>query len=362
MRTCSIARRMSWAAKRQTTRKEDMAYCLLGIFDINLPLIYGEGHRAFQRLQEEIIKTSDDPSIFCWKTKSSTFATWRGCFANSPAEFVDSGGIDLCDSEFATTNKYNDLGTPNEFRFGMTAWSMTNRGLSVTMPIVPFEDLNMHKGSFTNPAQQEWKSDFALLLYCRDTKRHNKIIAIRIMLVGDNKYVRVEPSRFEYLPEIGKTRKMPLLGTYRNVRMATVVLLRNPQNMSWNSICTGNRLAGISIQSTGRGEVIGTQPPKQWDTSTLEFRFDEGELRHGAAQRCRVLIRYQGHRVDVGLQYRPHVKLHHRLSQSVNIVHGDWNNGVAFDVRKATPKLEIHWKIALVEGEAFILIWLEKQK
>ena len=39
----SIAQRMSWAAHRKASRIEDGAYCLLGIFDINIPLIYGEG-------------------------------------------------------------------------------------------------------------------------------------------------------------------------------------------------------------------------------------------------------------------------------------------------------------------------------
>jgi hypothetical protein len=41
----------------------------MGIFGINMPLIYGEGKRAFVRLQEEIIKVSDDHSIFAWKSK-----------------------------------------------------------------------------------------------------------------------------------------------------------------------------------------------------------------------------------------------------------------------------------------------------
>jgi hypothetical protein len=58
---------MSWASKRVTTRPEDVAYCLLGIFGINMPLLYGEGDKAFLRLQEEIIKTSDDHSIFAWE-------------------------------------------------------------------------------------------------------------------------------------------------------------------------------------------------------------------------------------------------------------------------------------------------------
>jgi len=46
-----VARKMSWAAKRETTRIEDMAYCLLGLFNVNMPLLYGEESRAFRRLQ-----------------------------------------------------------------------------------------------------------------------------------------------------------------------------------------------------------------------------------------------------------------------------------------------------------------------
>ena len=50
----SINERMQWATKRTTTRKEDEAYSLLGIFDINMPLIYGERERALVRLREQI--------------------------------------------------------------------------------------------------------------------------------------------------------------------------------------------------------------------------------------------------------------------------------------------------------------------
>ncbi|KAI1095526.1 heterokaryon incompatibility protein-domain-containing protein [Rostrohypoxylon terebratum] len=69
----SAAKKMSWASNRNTSRVEDIAYCLLGIFDINMPLIYGEGKNAFRRLQEEIIKIKfDDHSIFAWGTIVST--------------------------------------------------------------------------------------------------------------------------------------------------------------------------------------------------------------------------------------------------------------------------------------------------
>ncbi|KAI0695659.1 heterokaryon incompatibility protein-domain-containing protein [Cerioporus squamosus] len=62
----SVARRMSWAANRQTTRQEDRAYSLLGIFDVTIATVYGEGNNAFIRLQEEIMKRIPDQSIFAW--------------------------------------------------------------------------------------------------------------------------------------------------------------------------------------------------------------------------------------------------------------------------------------------------------
>ncbi|PIL27502.1 hypothetical protein GSI_10653 [Ganoderma sinense ZZ0214-1] len=62
----SVAARMSWASMRSTTRAEDEAYSLLGIFDINMPTLYGEGRRAFARLQEEIVRQIPDQSLFAW--------------------------------------------------------------------------------------------------------------------------------------------------------------------------------------------------------------------------------------------------------------------------------------------------------
>ncbi|KAK5167843.1 uncharacterized protein LTR77_007542 [Saxophila tyrrhenica] len=67
--TRSVARRMSWAAKRKASREEDQAYSLLGLFEIAMPMLYGEGgKKAFIRLQEEIIRSSAaaDHSILAW--------------------------------------------------------------------------------------------------------------------------------------------------------------------------------------------------------------------------------------------------------------------------------------------------------
>jgi hypothetical protein len=99
MRAVSIAGKMSWAAGRRTTRVEDMAYSLLGIFNVNMPLLYGEGNRAFTRLQEEILRGSDDQSIFAWQWVGETHpppfgAPWfSGPLADSPARFTKSADI-----------------------------------------------------------------------------------------------------------------------------------------------------------------------------------------------------------------------------------------------------------------------------
>ncbi|KAK0726080.1 hypothetical protein B0H67DRAFT_473509, partial [Lasiosphaeris hirsuta] len=62
----SIAERMDWAADRQTTRPEDITYCLMGILDVNMPVLYGEKTKAFIHLQGEILKNSEDQSLFAW--------------------------------------------------------------------------------------------------------------------------------------------------------------------------------------------------------------------------------------------------------------------------------------------------------
>jgi hypothetical protein len=94
----SVAQRMSWAARRQTTRPEDIAYCLLGIFNINMPLLYGEGQaRAFGRLQEEIMRSTEDHSIFAWSGVGTDFGNdMVGFLAPHPSAF-SYGKIDLCE-------------------------------------------------------------------------------------------------------------------------------------------------------------------------------------------------------------------------------------------------------------------------
>ncbi|EXF76462.1 hypothetical protein CFIO01_10108 [Colletotrichum fioriniae PJ7] len=114
LRQTPTAVKMSWAAARETKRVEDRAYSLLGIFDINMPMIYGEGSKAFRRLQEEISRETNDLSLFAWKgppqgTVGSQMS--RGIFARSPSEFGScstmqrSGTRQDSQSEFTLTNK-----------------------------------------------------------------------------------------------------------------------------------------------------------------------------------------------------------------------------------------------------------------
>ncbi len=101
----SVAQKMSWASRRRTTRTEDQAYCLMGLFDVNMPPLYEEGSKAFDRLQLEILKGSDDESIFAW-----TRHWGEGMLAQSPTAFSDCGNVfhqifDVDRPEVAMTNK-----------------------------------------------------------------------------------------------------------------------------------------------------------------------------------------------------------------------------------------------------------------
>jgi hypothetical protein len=137
----SIAQRMSWASKREATRSEDVAYSLLGIFKINMPMQYGEGTLAFNRLQKEILKSSNDQSLFAWGYNN------RSCdefltVVNSYYEHT-STGIRFYESleygMFAPHPSY--FGTCGNIRFSLAHTSNTpitesNGAIHMSMPLV----------------------------------------------------------------------------------------------------------------------------------------------------------------------------------------------------------------------------------
>jgi hypothetical protein len=116
----SIAQKMSWASSRDTLRVEDMAYCLMGLFGVSMPLLYGEGSQAFMRLQLEIMKISDDESLFAWASGIDPSHT-SGLLANSPAAFRVSHHI------------------KQTFPRRHEPYQMTNKGLQITLSLYQIE-------------------------------------------------------------------------------------------------------------------------------------------------------------------------------------------------------------------------------
>ncbi|KAK5674859.1 hypothetical protein LTS10_012596 [Elasticomyces elasticus] len=90
---CSIAQRLSWASRRITTKPEDRAYSLLGIVGVDMPLLYGEGDKAFRRLQEAALTTSGDLSVLAWGHVGPERST--SLFAATPSDFFGSSRIIL---------------------------------------------------------------------------------------------------------------------------------------------------------------------------------------------------------------------------------------------------------------------------
>ncbi|TEA20039.1 Vegetative incompatibility protein HET-E-1 [Colletotrichum sidae] len=121
-----VGKRMSWACKRQTTRVEDMAYCLLGIFDINMPLLYGEGEKAFARLQTEIIQETNDLSLLAWTSEArdpERRQLYSGVLAISPADFAVFATLSLSgDASFYE----NDITATRTVLFTMAALQSTD--------------------------------------------------------------------------------------------------------------------------------------------------------------------------------------------------------------------------------------------
>ena len=164
----SVAARMSWASKKQTSRIEDIAYSLMGLFDVNMPLLYGEGPKAFMRLQHEIVRNIDDESIFAW-TDSSLLVS--GIFALSPAAFVDSGDVVARDCSLFYRREPN---------------TVTSRGLSIEL---------------FGKVGKDPHSEFDLVpLHC--ARSGDRSMPIMIQVLKEHKpdtYARILPGKLELL-------------------------------------------------------------------------------------------------------------------------------------------------------------------
>ncbi|MCJ1326852.1 hypothetical protein MMC10_003518 [Thelotrema lepadinum] len=160
--TVSVARRMSWAAPRKWTRPEDTAYGLMGLFSVAMPMLYGEGgERAFLRLQEEIMKQSDDQSIFAWFDDEASEDSYHGLLAKSPHKFIRSG-------QFIPYRGWEPR----------PPYLMTNRGLQIDMFLSSGAG-NLFVGCLNCPVPSKYEDSTFVGLY------------LKKIAESDNQYARV---------------------------------------------------------------------------------------------------------------------------------------------------------------------------
>ena len=135
-----VAQIMSWAANRSTTRVEDRAYSLMGLLDVNMPMLYGEGKKAFHRLQLEIIRMSNDLSIFAWGCNTENRRT-GSILADDPSFFRGCHDMELMDHEkfiqsFESYTFEEELCSIERDRFGV--FPVTNRGIQIWLFLRPY--------------------------------------------------------------------------------------------------------------------------------------------------------------------------------------------------------------------------------
>lgn len=177
----SIAKRMSWASARQTTREEDLAYCLIGVFEVNMAMLYGEGgQRAFVRLQEEIMRSNEDQSLFAWIKEPGDEegpGGYHGLLADSPKDFKHTGN----------TISYSEL-------TGHNPSTMTARGLHMTLPLTQKNDL----------------TSIAVLQCPVPGRGYNDWLAIYLkrLPAGVDQYARVTCTKLASISEVGKPQEV----------------------------------------------------------------------------------------------------------------------------------------------------------
>ncbi len=140
--TYSISQRMSWFGSRKTTRVEDEAYCLLGLFDVHMSPLYGEGRNAFQRLQEEIMRQSVDTTLFAWGyapsadddlTRSCLLAPAPSAFERNRVAYIPLQHVweAHCPPELQTTTIRREAQGAQDISL-----SVTPRGVLAHIPII----------------------------------------------------------------------------------------------------------------------------------------------------------------------------------------------------------------------------------
>jgi hypothetical protein len=169
---------MSWAAHRKTTCIEDIAYCLMGIFNVNMPLFYGEGRNAFIQLQEEFVKESEDQSLFAWQydpgysndeLDGQHMADNEGIFAIHPIAFKNSSSI-------------------ISYRTWSKPYNITSRGLQIELPITVMSN----EGLDVVALLKNTYGDFIGVLACHHEHKLSGSIGISLSRVSDRCYRKAD--------------------------------------------------------------------------------------------------------------------------------------------------------------------------
>ncbi|KAG6328848.1 hypothetical protein ID866_10241 [Astraeus odoratus] len=156
--TRDVHTRMMWASTRTTTRIEDIAYCLIGIFDVSMTVAYGEGKRAFYRLIEAIIHRCGEWQIMAWAGKPSADSA---ALPDSPR----------CFRELVACNISGD-GVPFDGTWrGDRHFFMTKKGLQLRVLLVSFPsmDAELHEGVDHRKSQYGQCTVGVVDYFCYDT-------------------------------------------------------------------------------------------------------------------------------------------------------------------------------------------------
>ena len=133
-----VAQIISWAACRTTTRVEDRAYSLMGPLNVNMPMLYGEGKKAFHRLQLEIIRSSNDQSIFAWGHNSKNVRI-GSILTDDPSAFEGCSDVKLMNHN-ELIEEFPKLSSINADHVGV--FPITNRGIQIWMPLRRYRNSN----------------------------------------------------------------------------------------------------------------------------------------------------------------------------------------------------------------------------
>ncbi|KAI6154268.1 heterokaryon incompatibility protein-domain-containing protein [Pisolithus tinctorius] len=261
----SVAQIMSWAADRKTTRVEDRAYSLLGLFGVSMPMLYGEGERAFRRLQLEIIRESNDCSIFAWDPYARV-PRYGSVLADDPSYFracryiqkdPDTSFVDKL-IMYIDKHKLGRLKNEAESRKDakkLSVFLATNAGIQICLPVIPYSEPNPGPYEFRyldSPRPTTLKA----ILACSD--QHGDLITIDLTSRGssfdrtlsDNELKQTSPEFMElYLthhqvdePACGLTLVDANASHYGFIRCGTF-----PREMTSNAFTLSSRASDLIL-------------------------------------------------------------------------------------------------------------------